>query len=231
MVLSIEIKKTALISLLLKKSKDQQECSSYCLLSILNCDLKLYAKVLSRTLDSCITSLIHPDQTGFVKGCLASDNIQCRLLHIIEASSNGHPWAVLSLDAEKAFDRVEWTYLWAVLRRFGFGLSFIKMVSILYASPIAPIQTGHPGSIDFVLTRGTRQGCSLSPGLFALPLEPLAQTVRENHAISPITIKGTSHYISLYANDVLLYLSDINSSLPHVLNLFHKFVSFWVSVY
>ena len=136
------------------------------------------------------------------------------------------PWAVLSLDAEKAFDRVEWTYLWAVMRRFGFGPSFIKMVQTLYASPTARVQTGHSGSPGFILTRGTRQGCPLSPVLFALSLEPLAQAVRENQDICPITIKGTSHHISLYADDILLYLSDINSSLPHVWNLFCKFGSF-----
>ena len=77
--------KITLISLLLKKGKDPQECSSYRPLSILNCDFKLYAKVLSRRMDSCIASLIHPDQTGFVKGHVAADNI-LRLLYIVEAS-------------------------------------------------------------------------------------------------------------------------------------------------
>ncbi len=74
--------KTALISLLLKRDKDPAECTSYRPLSILNCDFKLYAKVLSRRLDFCITSLIHPDQTSFVKAHLASDSV-CHLLHII----------------------------------------------------------------------------------------------------------------------------------------------------
>lgn len=68
-----------------------------------------------------------------------------------------HPWAVLSSDTEKAFNCVEWSYLWAVLQLFGFGSSFIKMVCMPYASPTTPllhIQTGHPGSPNFVLTEG-----------------------------------------------------------------------------
>lgn len=100
------------------------------------------------------------------------------------------------------------------------------MICTLYVSPTVRVQTGHPGSPNFVLTRGTRQGCPLSPGLFALSLEPLAQAVRENHAISPIIIKRTSHHISLYADDVLLYLSDIANSVPHVLHLFQRFGCF-----
>lgn len=218
--------KTALITLLLKKGKDPLECASYRPLSLLNCDFKLYAKFLSRRLDTVISHLVHPDQAGFIKGRLASDNIR-RLLHVIEFSSaQKQPCAVLSLDAEKAFDRVEWDYLWAVLEHLGFGPLFIRMIRILYADPTARVQTGHPGASEFMLYRSTRQGCPLSPGLFALSLEPLAQAVRQHQNISSISIKGTTHSISLYADNILIYLSDVANSVPHVLNLFEEFGSF-----
>ena len=217
--------KIALISLLLKKGKDPAKCSSYRPLSILNADFKLFAKVLSRRLDSVVPLLLHPDQTGFVKGRMASDNIR-RLLHVIDAASEKHPSAILSLDAEKAFDRVEWSFLLAVLKHFGFGPSFIHMVQTLYIDPSARVQTGHPGASDFFLTRGTRQGCPLSPALFALSLEPLALALRQNNVVTPVQIRNRAHYISLYADDILLYLTDITNSLPKVLNLFHTFGSF-----
>ena len=58
-----------------------------------------------------MTSLVHHEKTGFIKPCLAADSIR-RLLHIIGASQSvPTPAAILSLDAEKAFDRLEWGYL------------------------------------------------------------------------------------------------------------------------
>ncbi len=158
--------KTSLISLLLKKGKDPLDCSSYRPISLIPCDLKIYAKVFASRLEKVIHSLIKEDQTGFIKGRNASDNMR-RLLHILDfADSHPTPCAVFSLDAEKAFDRLEWNYMWAVLQCFGFGEHFVSMIKTLYHSPAASVITGNIISPSFPLQRGTRQGCPLSPLLF-----------------------------------------------------------------
>lgn len=93
--------KTVLISLLLKKDKDPLECSSYRPLALLNSDFKIYSKVLAKRLEKHVHGLVHFDQTGFMRGRLASDNIQCLLDIIDSARRPKNLRAVLSLDAEK----------------------------------------------------------------------------------------------------------------------------------
>ena len=97
----------AIISLLRKKGKPPDDCSSYRPLSLLNCEVKLYAKVLATRLERYMPHLVHHDQTGFIKSRLASDNVR-RLLHIVDFASDSEDQnAILSLDAEKAFDRLD----------------------------------------------------------------------------------------------------------------------------
>lgn len=211
---------SALISLLLKKGKDPADCASYRPLSLLNADLKIYAKLLARRLQGHMTELVHSDQTGFIKSRLATDNVR-RLLHIIhDAQDLNSPAAVLSLDAMKAFDRLEWPFLWAVLKVMGVGLPFINMIKVLYKNPTAVVLTGKISSSPFAVLRGSRQGCPLSPLLFALSLEPLAQAIRGSPTISPISIRGTHHHVSLYADDILLYINNPVQCIPHILSTF-----------
>lgn len=198
----------ALISLLLKKDKDPIECGNYRPLSLLNSDVKIYAKILARRLQVHIIMLVHSDQTGFIKSRLAYDNIR-RLLHILESVGKSNlPAAMLSLDAVKVFDRLEWPYLWSTLEKFGLGEEFIKMIKVLYTNPTAMVMTGKNCSSSFEYSRSSRQGCPLSPLLCALSLEPLAQAIRQANNIRPITIRNTEHSIALYANDILLFVDD-----------------------
>ncbi len=81
--------KTSLISLLLKKGKDPLDCSSYRPISLIPCDLKIYAKVFASGMEKVIHSLIKEDQTGFIKGRNASDNMR-RLFHILDFADS-HP--------------------------------------------------------------------------------------------------------------------------------------------
>lgn len=213
--------KTALITLLLKKGKDPLECSSFRPISLITSDLKIYAKALALCLEKVIQPLVNEDQTGFIKGRYASDNMR-RLLHIIDvAETHPDPCAIFSLDVEKAFDRLEWKYMWAVLQRFGFRHNFIAMIETLYHSPLASVLTGDVISSSFTLQRGTRQGW---PRLFCLSLEPLAQAIRQSTA-SPMTIGDHNHIISLYADDIILFLDNYATSIQSVIKEFDHFSS------
>ncbi len=191
--------KTSLISLLLKKGTDPLDCSSYRPISLIPCDVKIYAKVFASRMEKVIHSLIKEDKTGFIKGRNASDNMR-RLLHILDfLDSHPTPCAVFSLAAEKAFDRLEWNYMWAVLQCFGFSEHFVSMIKTLYHSPAASVITGNIISPSFPLQWRTRQGCPLSPLLFCLSLEALAQAIRKSEVSIVIIV---FHYTLMILFDI-----------------------------
>ena len=213
----------ASISLIYKKGKDPLNCASYRPISLLPVDVKVLAKILARRLESVMPLIISEDQTGFIKGRQSYSNIR-RLLDVtLSPASPNSPELVISVDAEKAFDRVEWSYLLFSLQQFGFSSNFISWVRLLYSSPYASVCTNSQRSTPFSLFRGTRQGCPLSPLLFALAIEPLSAALKRDEGFRGIERWGVEHKVSLYADDLLLYVRDPLTSIPHILNLLNHF--------
>lgn len=201
----------ATITLIPKKGKDLDQVGSYRPVSLLNSDLKILAKTLASRLSPLVTKLIHPDQTGFIPDRHLFHNVR-RLLNILYSPRQPkEDLFILSLDAQKAFDCVELPYLYAVLEKFGLGTGFISWIKLLYSNPSARVLTNQTMSGIINLYRGTRQGCPLSPLLFALALEPLAATIRTNKEIHGYDTDYTSNKILLYADDNLnLYYRTTN---------------------
>lgn len=130
------------------------------------------------------------------------------------------------MDAEKAFDRVEWNYLFCTLEKFGFGLVFLSWIKTLYKCPSASVLTNSHYSEYFDLHRGTRQGCPLSPLLFTIAIEPLAIALRSSRWVQGIWRGGVEHKISLYADNLLLFVSKPATSLPEALTILDDFSQF-----
>ena len=83
-----------------------------------------------------------------------------------------------------------------------------------------------PPSILASLERGCQQGCPLSPTLFTPFVELLAQSIREDEDITDVLIGDTQHEIGLYADDILVTLTNPNASLPKLLSLLKEFGSY-----
>ncbi len=214
---------STLLSLLPKPDKDPPQCANYRPLSLINTDIKIISKALTIRIEKVIPHIIHPDQTGFIKGRHSSDNKR-RLFNLITISGSSNLKTIItSLDAEKAFDRVNHTFLFSTLQKFGFGESFAHWIKTLYSSPMATVITNGKISKPFPLHRGTRQGCPVSPSLFAIFIEPLAVAIRQNHNIQGICVSNYHHKISLYADDILLYLQSTSNSLQEVIKLINQF--------
>lgn len=130
------------------------------------------------------------------------------------------------MDAEKAFDCVSWEFLFATLERFGFDEKSVNCIKTVYSAPTARIKINGRLTDRIKIERSTRQGCPLSPTLFALYIEPLAQAIREDNNIEGIIVKGREHKIAVYADDVLLFVRSPDTCLPILLDLLAKFGNF-----
>ena len=121
-----------IISLILKGEENLNEITSWRPITLLNVDYKILAKIIATRIDPSLPSLIHTDQTGFIKGRYIGQNI--RLLDDLMnfTDVNKIPGILLFIDFEKAFDTLEWSFLHRALEIFNFGPKIRKWVSILY---------------------------------------------------------------------------------------------------
>ena len=113
------------------------------------------------------------------------------------------PVALLSLDQEKAFDRVDWPFLFAALAKMGFGGNFIRWVRLLYTDVRSSVPVNGYTSRPFKPSRGVLQGCPLSPLLYVLSMKVLAANVRCHPDITGLRLPGLSSplpVLSLYAD-------------------------------
>ena len=112
------------------------------------------------------------------------------------------------------------------MQRYGIKGKFLSWIKLIYADPQAMVLTNGLTSQPFHLLRGTRQGCPLSPLLFTLAIEPLAMAIRKDPKLEGIKVGDVEHRIALYADDILLFCSNLKYTLPALLELIKVFGSF-----
>lgn len=120
---------------------------------------------------------------------------------------------IISVDLEKAFNRVEHKFLIDVMERFGFGENFLNWIKCLYTDITSCVKVNVFLTEDFKITRLIRQGCPMSALLYTLVSEALGLAIDQEKNIKGIWIKETeSEYkVFQYADDTTLILKDIKS--------------------
>ncbi len=129
---------------------------------------------------------------------------------------------LLSLDQEKAFDRVEHSYLWSTLAAFGFCKEFVDMIRVLYCDVESALKINGGLCAPFRVLRGIRQGCALSGMLYSLAIEPLLQQIRINVCGLCLPNCNNNVRLSAYADDIVVLISK-QSDVQSLLNLIKDF--------
>ena len=194
-------------------------------ISLINVDAEIASKALAFRIRKVITNLIHSDQTAYVKGRYIGESVRL-ISDILEYTENKGIEAILfSADFEKAFDSIDHTFLFSVLKSYGFGPDFIQWVKTLFSNAESCVMNNGQSTGYFPLKRGTRQGDPLSAYLFILALEVMLFQVRSNEQIEGIKINDFEVKLAAHADDTYFFTLDIWSLLA-VLNTCKTFQEF-----
>src|SRR5260370_37137574 len=124
-------------------------------------------------------------------------------------SQNG---AIITLDQEKAYDKIRHNYLWRVLKEMNIPSCMIDTICSLYTNAETTVILNGEMSKRFPVTRGIYQGDPLSCLLFNLAIEPMSHLLRTTEKLTGLSIDMPNiHHkiiLSLFADDATVFLSE-----------------------
>ena len=129
----------------------------------------------------------------------------------------------ISLDAEKAFDKIQHPFMIKIFERSGIQGPYLNMIKWICIKPVVNIK-GNGENLEAIPVKSrTRQDCPLSPYLFNIVFEVLARATRQQKEIKGIQIGKEEVNISLFADDMIVYISDAKNSTRELLSLINSF--------
>ena len=178
------------------KKKDQTKIENYRPIALLNTDYKLMTKVLATQLALHACNLLDPDQMEFVPTRSIFNPIRlaetmCAYADFMEENS-----AIIALDQEKAYDKIDHEYLIDMLKTFCLPDLFVNTIKSIYLHTSTSVAINGVLSKPYQVTRGVQQGDPLSCLLFNLAIEPLAAAIRNSPELTGFTIPRNNYECS-----------------------------------
>ena len=217
--------KVSFLKLIPKAGKDGKKLTNWRPITLSNCDHKIITKTYAGRMSAKISKCIEERQTAYLKGRLINDNIRSMLASLKVANSERDISGLLvSLDAKKAFDSVEHSYIEKVLRKFGLG-SFVPIFKVLYSDLESDIIINGRIVKGYKIKRGVKQGDALSCILFIMCMEPLLKNIETNPAIEGInsnSLQCELPKLYAYADDVSAIIKNCPVSLQELFNEYSR---------
>ena len=141
--------------------------------------------------------------------------------HINNLKNKNH--MITSIDAEKAFEKIQDPLMIKTLQKMDIEETYLNIVKAICDKPTANIILNGEKLKAFPLRSGTRQGCPVSPLWFNIVLEALATAIREEKVTKGIQIRKEELKLSLFADDMILYIENSKDNIRKLLELISEF--------
>lgn len=188
------------------------EPGSYHLICLLKLDSKILSKIIANRLALIMPILIHPSQAGFTLRHSATSNIRKVLTVLEHARAKPSSYlAIITLDAEKAFDSISFHWLRLVLQNFSFSGSFLHLISTMYSAPSANVIAAGHISNQFHFTKEQYRGAPCPQ--FCLTFKPLSRYLLLYSRIHRVMVGHHELHTALFSDNILIFTS--NPHAPH----------------